>query len=209
MDYNQHYHSLAQQFLESYKPIIAARARKSGALNVRDSSKLGIGTGYISAHFRTEKWPFAAAASSACWAQIGRALALALRERRLTTVFIGTDLGRGKAIKSVSYGSSSMQQRSAETHLREQVLVPLKSQGYDVILGANCGSTTIPRSSVECATVDQILMASSELFLHMYGEELSACPGAKAGSCYGKWILANRRWRGRETAALASKLRLD
>ena len=48
--------------------------------------------------------------------------------------------------------------------------------------------------------------ASSELFLHLYGEALPACPGATAGSCYGKWIVANRKWRGLPTEPLANHL---
>lgn len=46
--------------------------------------------------------------------------------------------------------------------MQEQVVVPLQSLGYKVIMGSDCkavGSDT----SVECATVDQILMASSKV----------------------------------------------
>lgn len=77
------------------------------------------------------------------------------RKYSCKTVFLGTDVGH-----SFSYGHKS-QQKIVSQLMQEQVVVPLQSQGYTVILGSDCskGGDT----SVECATVDQILMASAKV----------------------------------------------
>jgi hypothetical protein len=77
------------------------------------------------------------------------------RKYNCKIVFLGTDVGH-----SFSYGHQKQQQTVAKL-LQEQVVAPLKSLGYHVILGSECGKGS--DTSVECATVDQILMASAKV----------------------------------------------
>jgi len=59
---------------------------------------------------------------------------------------------------------------------------------------------------MECATVDQIVMASAAVFLHMFGVAPAACPGSSAGSCYGQWITRHRSWKNLPSRPVASLL---
>ena len=94
IDYLEPYHALARDFLAAHdhssgRDAARKQARKAALGGLRPPP-LAVGRGYLSLHLRTEKCPIAAAVSPACWAQIGRALALALRRKGLTTVFIGS-----------------------------------------------------------------------------------------------------------------------
>jgi len=185
---------------------------------------------YASVHFRTEKWPFEAATSAACWAQVGHGLTLAMKHHGLTSLFIGSDVGHsvsygggGKAlVGGLQQGKGGLQGTVAR-HLREQVVQPLESSGFTVFVGSeaycNGGSAgkrkrrdgsgsgnVVSDTSAECATVDQIVMAKAKVFLHMYGHAPSACAGATSGSCYGQWILRQRGWKELPSERLAAFL---
>ena len=210
IDYTAPFKAAANRFLASQSPPWAsgagpAQSLRSHGVPIAASAALAAAghagpQPYLAAHFRTEKWPSEAATSSACWAQIGRALGLAAQHAGLKNVFLGSDVGH-----SVSYGNRQTQSVVAK-HMQEQVVAPLQSQGMSVQLGASCKTTGKADNSVECATVDQLVMADAHTFLHMYGQAPAACGGASAGSCYGQWITRRRAWQDLPSLTVASQL---
>ena len=210
IDYTAPFKAAASRFLASQAPPWAAgagpaqRLRAHGVPVAASAALAAKGHAgpqpYLAAHFRTEKWPSKAATSSACWAQVGRALGVAAQRAGLKNVFLGSDVGH-----SVSYGNRQTQSVVAN-HMQEQVIAPLQSQGMSVRLGASCKTTGQADSSVECATVDQLVMADAHTFLHMYGQAPAACGGASAGSCYGQWITRHRAWQDLPSLTVASQL---
>jgi hypothetical protein len=210
IDYTAPYKAAAARFLAAQQPPWSAglgsapRLRAQGVPVAASAALAAAGHGgpqpYLAAHFRTEKWPAAAATSAACWAQIGRALGVAAQRDGLRHVFVGSDVGH-----SVSYGPSRAQALVAK-HLQEQVVAPLQSQGLRVLLGASCKAGGQLDASAECATVDQLVMADARTFVHMYGQAPAACEGATAGSCYGQWITRRRAWQDWPSLPLASLL---
>ena len=164
---------------------------------------------FVAAQFRTEKWPAAVAGSSVCWESVARALKAAATAQKVSTVFIATDaLGS----TSTTYSMKGGQKAQARKAFRGHLLGALRRDGLRVVMwepGEEAGVTS-DRAAMVHAAMDLLVCSRAKLFVHMYGtfgrdaDALDGCKGARAGSCYGNWVVHTREFRGRPTAMLSA-----
>jgi hypothetical protein len=157
---------------------------------------------YIAAHFRTEKWPPAVAVSQKCWRSIFVALRTAAQAVNSTTIFLASDVfGR----TSSTYAMVQDRKKQVQEVVRREIFARgVKEGGLKFLTYSPRDREDEPspeRRKQLRAIIDLLSMAKARLFLHMYGtfgrgaDSLPGCYGARAGSCYGNWVVHTRAIR--------------
>jgi hypothetical protein len=124
----------------------------------------------------------------------------------VNVVFLATDaLGP----TSNTYLMKAQQKTVSRRLLNKFVISFLETKGIAVVMSDHTkisaqtpqhGTAAFERLQLSAAINDLLVCVSAKNFLHMYGstgpgaDAIEGCEGARAGSCFGNWILNTRQF---------------
>lgn len=134
-------------------------------------------------------------------------------------IFLATD---ALGATSNTYMMKADQKVVVRKLFSKHVIESLEDRGMTVVMSdhtlqksigrstAQHGSAAFQRLQLMAAVNDLLVSAAAKNFVHMYGslgpgaDLIEGCEGARAGSCFGNWILKTRDFRKKQSEMLSS-----